>query len=313
MMPHLKLSGIIPPMITPLNPDFSLDKENTENLLDHLIKGGVHGVFILGTTGEFSGLSTQVKEELITLTCKKVGNQIPVLVGITHCAWDESIHLAKLASNLGATALVAAPPFYMNIGQSELEDYYLKLADTIDLPLLLYNMPSHTGIVIEVLTVKSLSEHPNIIGIKDSGGDLSYFKDLCHKFEGQQKFRIFVGPEEILAPTLKMGGHGGVTGGANLFPEFYVEAFGAFEQKDEKRLGELQDCIGFLSEQLYENATYKSSYLKGLKAAMSLEGLCNGVLAPPLSAYTKEESDEIQVRLERVKERVNQVLSSSKA
>lgn len=303
--------GIIPPMITPLNPDLSLDVKHTEILLEHLLEGGIRGLFILGTTGEFAGISQDVKSDLIRLTCRKVGSKIPVLVGITSCSLVESIDWAGIANESGAKGLVAAPPFYMNIEQEELQAYYEQLADLVDLPLMLYNMPSHTKMRIEIKTVEALAKHPNIIGIKDSSGDLAYFQRLCEAFKEQQDFRIFVGPEEILASSLKMGGHGGVTGGANLFPKLYVQAYEAFQSGDQSLLKELQSAILFLSEKLYQNATHKSSYLKGLKAAMSFEGLCQGILAPPLSGYSTEEKAVLKATYLQVKERVNRVLNPS--
>jgi len=298
------LHGIIPPMITPLNPDFSLDVEHTIDMVNHLLDGGVHGIFILGTTGESASLSSDVKSDLIRQVCRQVNGKIPVLVGITDCSFVESLDLAALAADSGAAALVAAPPFYMNIGQEELKAYYQKLADAVPLPLFLYNMPSHTKIFIETETVKALASHPNIIGIKDSSGDLDNFQWLCRTFRENPDFRIFVGPEEILSQTLEMGGHGGVTGGANLFPELYVQAYEAFQSGDKNRLKELQNTILFLSKNLYENQTYKSSYLKGLKATMSFEGLCRGILAPPLDAYSEQEKVLLHEKYLLVKEKV---------
>lgn len=302
--------GIIPPMITPLNPDFSLDVEHTMEMVNHLLEGGVHGIFILGTTGESASLSSDVKSDLIRQVCRQVQGRIPVLVGITDCSFVESLDLAALAAESGATALVAAPPFYMNIGQEELAAYYRKLADAVTLPLFLYNMPSHTKIFIETSTVKALASHPNIIGIKDSSGDLPNFQSLCQAFKNNPEFRIFVGPEEILSQTLEMGGHGGVTGGANLFPELYVQAYEAFQSGEKNRLKDLQTTILFLSKSIYENQTYRSSYLKGLKAAMSFEGLCRGILAPPLFAYSDEEKAVLYEKYLLVKEKVSSAVAS---
>jgi len=296
--------GIIPPMITPLHPDYSLDIDHTILMVNHLLEGGVHGIFILGTTGESASLSSDVKSDLIRQVCRQVNGRVPVLVGITDCSFVESLDLAAVAAESGAAALVAAPPFYMNIGQEELAAYYRKLADAVPLPLFLYNMPSHTKIFINTETVKYLSTHPNIIGIKDSSGDLANFESLCHAFKDQPEFKIFVGPEEILSQTLEMGGHGGVTGGANLFPELYVQAYEAFQGGEKSKLKELQETILFLSKNIYQNQNYKSCYLKGLKAAMSFEGLCRGILAPPLFAYSEEEKKALHEKFLRVKERV---------
>lgn len=309
MKPSQTFHGIIPPMITPLNPDYSLDVEHTLLMVNHLLEGGVHGIFILGTTGESASLSSDVKSDLIRLVCRQVNGRVPVLVGITDCSFVESLDLAAIASESGAAALVAAPPFYMNIGQEELAAYYGKLADEVSLPLFLYNMPSHTKIFIDTATVKSLSAHPNIIGIKDSSGDLDNFQSLCQAFKAHPEFKLFVGPEEILSQTLEMGGHGGVTGGANLFPELYVQAYDAFRSGEKSRLKELQETILFLSKNIYQNQAYKSCYLKGLKAAMSFEGLCRGILAPPLFAYSEEEKKTLHEKYLLVKEKVSETVA----
>lgn len=298
--------GIIPPMITPLRPDFSLDIPRTERLIEHLIDGGVHGIFILGTTGEFAGLSSAVKSDLIQITCQQVKGRVPILVGVTDCSFTESVDLAAIAHKYGAEAVVVAPPFYMNIGQAELIHYYQKLADVVELPLFLYDMPSHVKISIEVETAVKLSKHPNIIGIKDSSGKIENFQALCEAFKQQPEFKIFVGPEEFLAETLKIGGDGGVTGGANLFPKLYVALYEAFEKKEYDAVKKFQETILFLCSNLYQNGTYQSSYLKGLKAAMSFEGLCEDNFAPPIFPYSPSEKSTLSSKFLQVKERVRQ-------
>uniref|UniRef100_UPI004047B6DE dihydrodipicolinate synthase family protein n=1 Tax=Algoriphagus sp. TaxID=1872435 RepID=UPI004047B6DE len=299
-------NGIIPPMITPLKADFSLDINPTERLIEYLIEGGVHGIFILGTTGEFAGLSSAVKRELIQITCQQVKGRVPILVGVTDCSFTESIELAAIAHRSGAEAVVAAPPFYMNIEQEELINYYQKLADIVELPLFLYDMPSHVKINIEVETAVTLSKHPNIIGIKDSSGKIENFQALCEAFRQQPEFKIFVGPEEILAETLLIGGNGGVTGGANLFPELYVALYEAFQKKEYEAVKKFQETILFLSNKLYQHGTYQSSYLKGLKTAMSLEGLCEDNFALPLFPHAFSEKSILSSKLLLVKERVKQ-------
>jgi len=301
--------GIIPPMITPLKADFSLDISHTEILIEHLIEGGVHGIFILGTTGEFAGLSSIVKRDLIRITCQRVKGRVPILVGVTDCSFKESLDLAAIAHSFGANAVVAAPPFYMNIGQEELINYYQKLADFVELPLFLYDMPSHVKINIEVETAVTLSKHSNIIGIKDSSGKIENFQALCAAFRQQPEFKIFVGPEEILAETLKIGGDGGVTGGANLFPELYVALYEAFQKKEYDTVNKFQETILFLSNKLYQHGTYQSSYLKGLKAAMSVEGFCEENFALPLFPHSLSEKSILSSKLLQVKERVKQSLN----
>jgi len=295
------LKGIIPPLITPLNSDFTLDKESLKKLLNHVISGGVHGVFILGTTGEFASLTRETKVALIEETTKLVAGKIPVLVGISDCAFEESLTLSRVAKKSDASAVVATTPFYMNIGQEELLNYYEKLADLIDLPLFLYNMPGNTHKHIDPATAAKLAKHPNIVGLKDSSGNLETFQAYRNALKEFPNFSLLVGPEEILADTLGIGGNGGVTGGANLFPKLYVELFEAFESGEKMRVAELQKAIYFLSQRLYQNENYSSSYLKGLKAALSFEGLCEGNLALPLYAYSESEKETLNEKYKMVK------------
>lgn len=309
MTQTIAFRGIIPPMITPLKSDFSLDIGHTERLIEHLIDGGVHGIFILGTTGEFAGLSSAVKSDLIQITCQQVKGRVPILVGVTDCSFTESVDLAAIAHRSGAEAVVAAPPYYMNIGQAELINYYQKLAGVVELPLFLYDMPSHVKINIEVETAIKLSKHPNIIGIKDSSGKIENFQALCEAFKQQPEFKIFVGPEEILAESLKIGGNGGVTGGANLFPKLYVALYEAFQKKEFDAVKKFQETILFLSNNLYQHGTYRSSYLQGLKTAMSFEGLCEDNLAPPLFPHSLSEKSTLSSQFSQVKERVRQSFS----
>ena len=155
-------------MITPLRDYDALDVGGLERLIEHLIDGGVSGIFILGTTGEGPSLSYPLRRELIDRTCAFVANRLPVLVGITDSAFSESIGLAKAAADAGAQALVVAPPYYFPLGQPELLNYIRRLTTELPLPLYLYNMPAMTKVVIEPQTVRQVLEIRSIVGFKDS-------------------------------------------------------------------------------------------------------------------------------------------------
>ncbi|MDI1323194.1 MAG: dihydrodipicolinate synthase family protein [Algoriphagus sp.] len=294
------LRGIIPPLITPLNSDSSLDVKSLERMLSHIMEGGVHGVFILGTTGESSGLSYAVKNQLIEQTCKFVAGRIPVLVGITDCSFQESLNLANLAKSSGAEAVVAAPPFYMNIGQEELSIYFKRLADEIPLPLFLYNMPSHTKIAIEHDTVVQLAKHSNIIGLKDSSGNGVYFQSLLNSLASEVDFTLTVGPEEMMAETVLMGGHGAVAGGANLFPSLYVKLYEAAVNRDFQKIQTLQKVVMEVSSGLYGFGNCKSSYLRGVKATCAFLGLSQGYLASPLYGFSDSEMVVFRKKFDQV-------------
>jgi 4-hydroxy-tetrahydrodipicolinate synthase len=300
-------SGIIPPMVTPLLADnLTLDIRGVKHLVEHLVSGGVHGIFILGTTGESTSLSYKTREQLIVESCKAVNGRVPVFVGITDTSIEESVHLALIAHNAGAAAVVAAPPYYYGLGQEELYKYYWSLADQVNLPLFLYNMPSHTKINIDVKTVVRLSEHTNIIGLKDSSANAVYFQSLCYLLK--TNFSLLVGPEEITAETVLMGGNGGVNGGANLFPKLYVALYNAAIAKDFARIEELQDLVMEISTRIYTVGSYGSSYLKGLKGALSALGIVNGNIAPPFTTFDEKEMVKVIANIKDIEIKVAKVL-----
>lgn len=170
--------GIIPPMVTPLLDRDTLDHAGLERLVEHILAGGVHGLFILGTTGEAPSLAYCLRRELIERCCALVAGRVPVLVGITDTAFVESVALAHHAAEAGASGVVVAPPYYFPAGQAELLEYLDHLVPELPLPLTLYNMPSHTKLVFEPATVRRAMDNPHIVALKDSSGDMVYFHRL---------------------------------------------------------------------------------------------------------------------------------------
>lgn len=303
------VEGIIPPLVTPLLSDnLSLDLVGINNLIEHVIAGGVHGVFVLGTTGESTSLSYRTREQLINVSCNIVNGRIPVFVGITDTSIEESLQLASIAKKAGASYVVAAPPYYYGLGQEELYKYYWRLADSLPLPLFLYNMPSHTKINIDVKTVVRLSEHPNIVGLKDSSANTVYFQSLCYLLKSKPNFSLIVGPEEITAETILMGGNGGVNGGANMFPKLYVALYNAAISKDLARIETLQSLVLDITTSIYTLGSYGSSYLKGLKGALATLGIIQLHIAPPFSCFDKKEMKEVVKNIKRIKIKLTEFL-----
>lgn len=308
-IPH-SFKGIIPPMITPLLEDQTLDLKSLNLITEHLIKGGVHGIFILGTTGESSSFSLKLKEQLIQETFRIVDGRVNVLVGMTDSALETSIYLGETARKYGAKALVSAPPFYYHLSQDELSAYYQGLADKLPLPLFLYNMPSHTKIHFEIDTVLKLSKHPNIIGLKDSSANAPYFQKLIYLLKRNSDFSLLVGPEEILAESVLMGADGGVPGGANLFPQLYVELYEAAKQRNFSTLLPLHQMVMEISTNLYTMDSSQSSYLKGLKSALFSSELCDMYLASPLSSFKKSDRKIIAGRLENLQASLSKLINT---
>lgn len=292
------IKGIIPPMITPLKGDDELDLEGTSRLVEHMLAGGVHALFLLGTTGEAQSLTYRLRYEFVERVCRQVAGRVPVLVGVTDTSLDESVRLAEHAAKCGAVGVVAAAPYYFAPSQQELIEYYTALADRLPLPLYLYNMPSHVKVFLEPATVKTLADHPNIVGLKDSSANMTYFQTLIYHLGDRDDFALYVGPEELTGECVLMGADGGVNGGANLFPELYVAMYDAACKHDIARVRELQHRIMQISTSIYTVGKYGSSYLKGVKCALSLLGICDDYLSYPYRKFRTEERNRIRQALE---------------
>ncbi|HMO63788.1 MAG TPA: dihydrodipicolinate synthase family protein [Verrucomicrobiota bacterium] len=298
------LSGIIPPLVTPLRGRDELDLPGLERLLEHVLAGGVHGLFILGSTGEGPGLGYALRRELITRVCAQVAGRVPVLVGITDSAFTESLAIARHAAEAGAAAVVAAPPFYFPAGQPELSEWIDHLVAALPLPLTLYNMPALTKVALAPETLRRAMDHPRIVGLKDSSGDLGYFRELVALRRQRPDWSILIGPEEKLAGSLALGGDGGVCGGANLFPRLHVELAAAFQAGDPARVDALQAQVMRVSEALYHVGSYSSAWIKGLKCALSCAGLCDDFMAEPAHRFRAPERARIAAALERLQAEV---------
>lgn len=291
------LRGIVPPMVTPLKNNENLDIEGLERLVEHILAGHVHGLFLLGTTGEAPDLSYDLRHELVKRVCSQVDGRVPVLVGVTDTIFSESLSLARAAADAGASAVVAAPPYYFTPGQPELIEYYNHLANRLSLPLYLYNMPSHTKVMIDPDTVQKLAENDNIAGVKDSSANIVYFNKLRHLLRDRPDFSVLIGPEEALGNVVLMGAHGGVTGGANLFPQLFVDVYDAAVAGDVTQVMKLQERVMSVSEALYGVGRHMSSFIKGVKCSLSQMGICSDFMAEPFTHFREDERDVIRCRL----------------
>jgi len=294
------LRGIVPPLVTPLLDNNTLDVKGLERLIEHVIAGGVHGVFILGTTGEAQSLSFNLRCEMIIQTAKILKNRIPLLVGITDTSLSDSVKLADLAAECGADAVVSAPPYYFATGQDELAEFYEQLIPQLKLPIYLYNMPSHTKVSFAPATVRRIAKNPKVLGFKDSSANGTYFQSVMHEMRDRPDFSIFVGPEEMMAEVVLMGAHGGVNGGANMFPKLYVDLYNAAVAIDIDKVRKLQAKVMQISSTIYTVGSYGSSYLKGVKTGLSVLGICNDFLAAPFNKFDEDHRARIRSAIENL-------------
>jgi 4-hydroxy-tetrahydrodipicolinate synthase len=267
-------------MVTPLLDRDTLDVAGLERLTEHILGDGVQGLFILGTTGEAPSLSYHLRYELIEHLCGLVKGRVPVLVGITDTSFTESVNTAVKARD----AL----------------EYLKHLTPELPLPLFLYNMPSYTKAVFEPQTVRAAAEINGIAGLKDSSGDMVYFRKLQLLLKDRPDFSLLIGHEELLAEAISSGGHGGVCGGGNFVPRLYVDLYNAARSRDLPAVEILHKKVMQISTTIYRVGHFESSYLKGLKCTLSCMGICSDFLAEPFHRFRCAERDVIRRHLEEL-------------
>jgi 4-hydroxy-tetrahydrodipicolinate synthase len=295
------LAGIVPPLLTPLEDRDTLDAAGLERLVEHVIAGGVHGIFLLGTTGEGPSLGHRLRRELVTRASRQVRGRVSVLVGVTDTAFVETVALARHAAEAGADALVIAPPYYMPQGQPELREYLGHLLPELPLPLFLYNMPPLTKVPFELDAVRWAADQEGIVGMKDSSGDLAFFSHAAALARSRPDWSLLMGPEDLLGPSLLAGGHGGVPGGANLFPRLFVALHRAARDGDLARTRDLQRRVSRVGERLYGFGHHPSTTIKGIKCAAACLGLASDFMAEPFHRFREPERRQVEAALEELR------------
>jgi len=189
---------------------------------------------------------------------------------------------------------VLAPPYYFTAGQAELIEYVEHLIEELSLPLFLYNMPGCTKINLEPQTVKYLAQFKKIAGLKDSSGDMVYFHRVRALLKNRPDFSFFTGPEELLAESVLLGASGGVCGGANMFPDLYVRLYNAAKTGDLKIIRALHEKVIEISTTVYSVGKHGSSFLKGVKAALNLMGICSDFVSEPFHRFKAPEKETVR-------------------
>lgn len=296
-----RFHGIIPPVVTPLTSSGELDEQGLEKLIERHIAGGVHGLFMLGTTGEAPSLPGELHRQVIESSSRIVAGRVPVLIGISNTSLAESVALARCAAEAGCDAVVAAAPYYLPIDQAELTGYFRQLSKQVPLPLVLYNFPLLTKVVFEPETIRQLLDEPNIVGIKDSSGDLDYFAKIVEVAKSRPGFSLLAGREASLHKIVSLGGDGGVTGGANIHPRLLVDFYDVAVSQDAERIAECTALVNTLGQIYAVPGNRFSATVAGIKASLELLGICGSTLAPPIQAVTDDQKAKIKLILESLK------------
>ena len=274
------MRGVVPPLLTPIHSvarvaDEAVDVASLRRLARYVLDAGCHGLFVQGSSGEFITLPPEQRRTSISAAVEEAAGSVPVLAGIAAASLAEAVANAEMAAECGADAAVATTPYYFTYSQGELIQYFTRLADSIPLPLVIYNIPQRTGNPLRPDTIVALADHPHIIGLKDTSENLMAMTRMIAALRGRDDFALFTGTETLLAPSILLGAHGGVLGAANIAPHLSVKLYNAALAGDLPRVRELQDQMEdvfrvFLTYSYGEPSI--GAGLGGLKLAASLLG-----------------------------------------
>jgi len=281
--------GIIPAMVTPVTSNGKLNVEALRKLTNYLIEGGVHGLFPVGSQGEFYALTFEEKKKVIEVVVEETRGRVPVYAGTGAITTREAIALTQMAEAAGVSAVSVLTPFFIHPNETELFEFYSAIAKATRLPVLLYNNPVRTGVNISANFVVRASKIENIVGIKDSSGDLTLTSEYIRRTD--KKFSVLAGQDTIIYGTLCYGGKGAIAATANVAPKLIVEIYEAFQAGDLKRSLEAQFCLAPL-RLAFDLGTFPIV----IKEALNLIGIDAGIGIPPvgrISPKAKEELKEI--------------------
>src|SRR5262245_5833377 len=223
---RMQIRGIIPPVATPMQANEDLDLPRLKWFIDHLILNGVHGIFVLGTNSEFYALDEDEKQRVIATAVEHVRGRVPVYAGTGAESTREAVRLTKMAEKEGVQGVSVITPYFVLPSQQEIFDHYRRIAENTSLPVILYTNPGTCGgVKIDVETVARLAEIPNILGIKDSSGDLQNTNELIRVVP--DRFSVLLGRDTLIYHGLIWGAKGAVPATANIAPRLVVDIYEA--------------------------------------------------------------------------------------
>lgn len=276
-----KIHGVIVPMVTPLNETGELDEPAARRVIDHLVGGGVQGIFVLGTTGEGPSAPRELRSRLVHLAVEHTAGRVQVYAGIYDAVISESVEMAREFLRRGVTAVVAQMPAYFRLGPGEQFHYFAALAERARGPLLLYDIPSAVHSAIDPGVVEHLRVFPNVVGIKDSSGDRERMNVLLDQYADDPAFSVLVGATELSTYGLLHGADGFVPSAGNLNPSLCSRLYGAALKGDRQLMEELQAEVDAVQASFWVEG-YLGRGIARLKKRMAQRGLCGPKVLLPL-------------------------------
>lgn len=292
----LKLKGIIPAMLTPFDKNEEINEKVTRQMVNRLIASGAHGIFSLGTNGEFFMMNFKEKLQLAQIIVEETNKRIPVFVGTGGNSTREVIELSKEMEAIGADVLSVITPFFDPPSQVELIKHYEKIAASTSLPIVLYNMPSRAGVSLAPATIEELAKIPNIVGVKDSSGSFDNILKYIDRTKDSD-FAVLSGADSLILPSLMAGGSGGIAATANMFPELVVSIYNYWEQGDLEKAQEAQNKLTAI-----RSASSMGTTPSVFKKAVELLGIPVGPPRSPVTELSEEKTKELGLILELYKQ-----------
>lgn len=282
----MKVRGLITAMVTPMH-EGKVDELATKKLVNHLIEKGIHGLFILGTNGEFFSLTDNEKVNFVQIVVDEVAGRVPVFAGAGGIATSQVIDLSNKFANLGVDAVSVITPYLIKLSQSELIEHYTVIANKIKVPMILYNIPQNTGINIDVTIFEQLIKHPNIIGIKDSSGDIKQLENFI-KINDRNDFSVLVGSDSKMLQAFELGADGAVSATSNFLTNTDLDIYKSFKEGDRNKARKLQDSI-----EPFRKILKYASIPSVLKYSMSFKGIDVGKPRNPIQDVEPQHFQEI--------------------
>ena len=294
----VEIKGIIPPILTPMYDDETINEKELRHQVNRMIDAGVSGVFALGTNGEAYALSHKEKVQILRVVVDETKHRVPVYAGTGCPTTKETITLSKEAEEIGADVLSVIVPYFAAASQDELYAHYKAVAESVKLPVVLYNIPARTGNALAPATVARLAKDiPNVMGAKDSSGNFDNMKQYIELTTGIGKdFSVLSGNDSLILPALCFGGKGGIAGCANVFPCTMVEIYEAFAAGDFERAKKVQDSI-----RIFRNCFKYGNPNTIVKMAAGILGDPVGPCRRPFSSITPEGLEALKKTLETCK------------
>jgi 4-hydroxy-tetrahydrodipicolinate synthase len=291
-----KPEGILPALVTPFTDDGkNVDEERLRALVNHCLEQGVHGVVPCGTTGEFVNMTTEEKKRVIKIVVDEVNGRVSVVAGTGASGTDQALEMTRYAKDVGATAALIVTPFYMKPADRGIYEHYSTIANEADFPIILYNIPQCTGLPLPWQMVEDLAQIPNIVGVKDSSGQLSFILAVLEKV--RDKINVLCGHDEVVLAGLAAGCSGAILASANVIPDIWVKMY------DHVKKGELQEARELQYKVQKIARIIAGSGAVGTKEALKMMKIKVGPVRKPLSVggeLTYESREELRLDLEKI-------------